>query len=401
VRITTDGLPNDDAGPLDDEGRELCEFCNRLYPRGRGLLVGVSGSMEQCLHCACNGSYADLVAKTLSDENVSALIKNLALYFARAAAEHDRGRCRWAPACFLCDALAADALPRDRRSVRAWLSRYGALADRPPRVDLGALRRWPGLGPGEQVALAAALAGELSAKPGAGAFAATEAGGVPCLRHGPTGITLMIVPRSKPRERPFLLSRTVVTVEQGARLGVLRAPASAGDESAQTLPLTGFDLRALFEAWSSSPFRLPNASEWLVASRRRLRGVAYAGAAGASVPASPEACCWHAGNARSPQPVEAHAAYANDLGLVDLVGNVDELVGVGDGYIETIGGSYRNTASELEPMLTLAEGDAAPSAAGERRVRLPIGSLDERDALGRLPPLPLPPHVGFRVAVDI
>jgi hypothetical protein len=401
MRITTDGIPNNHAGTLVDESLELCEFCDRFYPRDRKLLIGASGSMEQCLHCACNASYGVLVAQTWGDDYAAELIKNLAAYFARAAAEHDRSRCPWAPECFLCDALAADALPRDRRSIRAWLSRSGALAERPPRIKLGDLRRWLELGPGEQAALAVALAGKLSARLSSGAFVATEAGGLPCLRHEPTGITLMIVPRPAPPERPFLLSRTVVTVEQGARLGVLLAPASAGDENAPTLPLAGFDLRALPPAWSSSPFRLPTAAEWLEASRYRLRGMAYAGAAGAQVPTWPDACCWHAGNARGPQPVEAHAAYANELGLVDLVGNVDELVDLGDGYAEAIGGSYRNTARELAAMLTLAEGDVAPSAVGELRIRLPIRPLDERDALGRLVPLLLPPHVGFRVALDI
>ncbi len=395
VRITTDGIANDGANVVGGEGGELCEFCDRLYPRDRGLLVGASGSMMQCLHCACNGTYADLAAKALGDEGVSELVKNLAAYFARAAAEHDRGRCPWAPACFLCDALAADALPRGRGAVRAWLLRYGVSDGRPARVGLDGLRRWLELGPGERAAIAAALAGKLSARSRSGAFAATEVGGLACLRHEPTGIALMVVPRAKPR-RPFLLGRTVVTVVQGARLGVRRAPAPAGDEGAPSLPLTGFDLRALLAAWSSSPFRLPTAAEWALASRHRLRNVPDTAARG--VAASADTHCWHAGNASGPQPVEGRAAYANDLGLVDLVGNVDELVGVGDGYFETVGGSYQSAARDLEPLLARAEGDEQPAAA---RVRLPVGSLDERDALGRLPPLPLPPHVGFRVALDL
>jgi len=421
--IGTDGTTEQIEG---EEGLEQCEFCGRYYPAIPTLWAGLSGSNVACLHCCFNDAYEDIRemmdrikagSSRLADPDLhEGLAENLLFleelsdqsgrriggirgYVQRCLADHKPESCSWRPNCFLCDCLAAGGDPADPAAIERWLSLL-SLQPPPKPIDIRVLKSWLEFDAKEQAVFVAQLAEELDRQwrhHDIRFVAEQEPGGLPCIRTLPYEIDFVIVPAAGRRRKPFLLARTPLTRTQGARLGLLEAPEEANGD----LPMTAFDLQVLPKIFSAGPLRLPTASEWAFASGYPLRNVDYVVKGRKRIPADIEGCCWHAANTETVRSVEANASRANELGLVDLVGNVNELVGINEDRLETVGGSFQSHTHELVALFELPQTNKPPTNRQTKVWSWPITSLVDRDAFGRLQSRPVPLHVGLRLAIGL
>jgi hypothetical protein len=348
------------------DGLLACEFCERMYASDPSLWVSRSGSMVSCLHCAMHDTLvaapfdaaAVLEAERMRDE-ADRLVGGLRGYLRRCLRDHRTASCWIGPRCLLCAASAAGASPSARATLDPWLLRLGyttaparrgarAVADFNDRPEASAARTpskrelaaWSTLDRPAQIALVTAAIAALHERTGQRDrpfFVLDDEGPTPGVLFAPAAIALRVVPANRAGLAPFLLSRTLVTVEQAARLGIFDGPVPEQERSSA---LAGPRIDLLPRAWRGG-LRLPTEAEWAAAAR---------------------------------------LAQTSALDLDDLGRGLDELIGVERAHIETV---------RLGPRAKLLRSD------------YPISTLGERDAIGREAPIRTPSSVGLRVAVSL
>ncbi len=183
-------------------------------------------------------------------------------------------------------------------------------------------------------------------------------------RHVQTGMLMHLIPGGE-GVRPLLVARHELLQREWDSV---KAHESLSDQrffsGAETLPLERFTRAELAAFEDATGLRLPTDTEWLHAARAGSAGPTFWGNG------DPATWCWSEANADGRlRPASDHEGFGNAFGLVDVLGNLEEMV-QSEASLSRRGGSWVQLPEEcVFDSLRPLPADARSFAIGARLVR--------------------------------